>query len=202
LVEGVVFLKRQAHQRENMAASKSMNAEGETPSPVLTPRALRVLFIILILCLVAVLLNPHGARMFAYPLETLTSRAMQAYIQEWFAPDFHLLEWQPFAWLILALLASTLLARARVPLAQTLLLFALGYAALRSARNIPLFVVVAVPVLATQLAALFNWRPGAAHSAPGLIRFVNATLLALVGLAALVRVATVIANQSQVEREK
>ncbi|MCI0474671.1 MAG: hypothetical protein L0Y55_00330, partial [Anaerolineales bacterium] len=46
----------------------------------------RQLAIIFALCFVAVLFNPNGAAMYVYPFETLTSRAMQAYIQEWFSP--------------------------------------------------------------------------------------------------------------------
>src|SRR5581483_11667140 len=46
------------------------------------------LVITLAVSFVAVLLNPNGARMYSYPFETLTSPAMQRYIQEWFSPDF------------------------------------------------------------------------------------------------------------------
>lgn len=212
ILEGITCLWRQAQSREIAGSPATRGADSEVSKPPLSPRAVRAVFITLIICLVAVLFNPNGAQMFLYPFETLTSRAMQAYIQEWFSPDFHLLEWQPFAWLILALLLMSLLAHARVPLAQTLLLFVLGYAALRSARNIPLFVVVAVPVLATQLAMLFNWKP--AVNKPGLaqrralaqklgfLAYLNIALLVLVALAGLLRVITVLGNQSQVEQEK
>jgi hypothetical protein len=164
------------------------------PPPRISAHATRVLVLVLLVSLPAVLVNPNGARMVSYPFETLTSPAMQKYIQEWFSPDFHQLEWLPFALLVMATLAAALLGRARVPLAHTLLLVGLGLAGLRSARNIPLFAVVAVPVLGAQLA---SWIPLRAPKAPGprLVRLGNLVLLGLVVLAALARIAVVLSDQ-------
>lgn len=188
--EGIAFLVRR--QR----AKNSLEAE-----PALSPRNTRALLIVLALVFLAVLVNPNGARMFIYPFETLTSPAMQRYIQEWFSPDFHQTEWLPFAFLIVSLLATTLLARARVPLAHILLLCALGLLALRSARNIPLFVLVAIPVLSAQLAA---WIPLRASNTPTPrpLRIINRVIVAAFALGALLRVGGVLSNQAAVEREK
>jgi hypothetical protein len=189
-VEGIVYLYRGRTKRE------TTNTE-----PTLSPRALRSLFLVLVLSFLAVLVNPNGARMFIYPFETLTSAAMQRYIQEWFSPDFHQTEWLPFALLILSIIATSLVARARVPLAHTLLLFALGLLALRSARNIPLFALVAIPVLSAQLAA---WIPLRASKfpTPPLMRIVNAVLVGVLALVALLRIGSVLVNQPNVERAK
>ncbi len=169
--------------------------------PNLSPRHTRALLGVLILSALAVLVNPNGARMFLYPFETLTNPAMQRYIQEWFSPDFHQTEWLPFALLLVALLATTLLARARVPLAHILLLAALGLLALRSARNVPLFVLVAIPVLAAQLAA---WLPlrASPQPTPRPMQILNGVIVAIAALAALVRLGGVLANQTNVERAK
>jgi hypothetical protein len=157
--------------------------------------------IVLVLSSAAVLLNPNGARMFVYPFETLTSAAMQRYIQEWFSPDFHQVEWLPFALLLVALVGTTLLGRARVPLAQVILLVLLGLLALRSARNVPLFVLVAVPVLSIQLAAWIPLRIPVGRPSP-VVGIVNLILAGVLILAALVRIAGVLMNQPLVEREK
>ena len=189
-VEGIVFLVRK------QSAKNSLETE-----PSLSPRNTRALLIVLILSALAVVINPNGARMFLYPFETLTSAAMQRYIQEWFSPDFHQTEWLPFALLLVSLIATTLIARARVPLAHTLLLFALGFLALRSARNIPLFVLVAIPVLSTQLAA---WIPLRASNkaTPRPMQIINAAIVVILAVIAVARVASVLVNQSNVEREK
>ncbi len=189
-VEGIVFLVRK------QSAKNFLETE-----PSLSPRNTRALLIILILSALAVVINPNGARMFLYPFETLTSAAMQRYIQEWFSPDFHQTEWLPFALLLLSLIATTLIARARVPLAHILLLFALGFLALRSARNIPLFALVAIPVLSAQLAA---WIPLRAsnRATPRLMQFINTTIVVILAMIALVRVANLLVNQTNAEREK
>jgi len=189
-VEGIAFLVRKR------TANDSFNTE-----PTLSPRNTRALLVILIISTLAVVINPNGARMFIYPFETLTSAAMQRYIQEWFSPDFHQTEWLPFAFLLISLIATALIARARVPLAHTLLLFALGFLALRSARNIPLFALVAIPVLSAQLAA---WIPLRASNkpTPRAMQIINTVIVVIFTLAVLVRIDSVLANQANVERAK
>lgn len=165
--------------------------------------ASRPLFFALLLCLIAVLFNPNGATMFVYPFETLTSRAMQAYIQEWFSPDFHRIEFQPFAWLLVGTLGAMALTGKRVPLAQTILLVGFGYAALRSARNIPIFALIAAPILADQLGHLITARVNVSRAplTRG-ISLVNGLILALAIIAGGARVAVVISNQGAVERAR
>lgn len=188
--ERVPFLSRAAGRDDPVA-----------PEPTFTSRTVRHLLPILGVSALAVLLNPNGARMFVYPFETLTSAAMQRYIQEWFSPDFHQTEWLPFAFLLLALIATSLLARARVPLAHTLLIVLLGLLALRSARNIPLFALVAIPALSAQLAAWIPLR-ASAKPTPRLLQLVNSFLLGALALVALLRIGTVLLNQSSLERQK
>jgi len=171
---------------------------------------------VFVACLLVVPLNPNGATMYIYPFETLASRAMQAYIQEWFSPDFHQIQFQPFAWLLLATLAAMGLSGRRVSLTQTLLLAGFGYAALRSARNIPIFALVAAPILAEHLWSivvergwvstnLTNTCPGGRCQGKRMVRgmvIVNWLVLLLIVAAAVARVGMVVANQPNVERAK
>ncbi|HEX8651846.1 MAG TPA: hypothetical protein VF708_13485 [Pyrinomonadaceae bacterium] len=123
------------------------------PSASLWPR-LRPLCFLLVACTLAVSLNPSGARIYLYPFETLTSQAMMKYIQEWFSPDFHKLMFLPLAVLLLATFAALALSKKRVRPGELLLLSATAYASLRSARNIPFFALVAMPLLAEHS---WNW---------------------------------------------
>lgn len=111
-------------------------------------RRVRPLCFVLAACTLAVSLNPSGARIYLYPFETLTSQAMMKYIQEWFSPDFHKLMFLPLAVLMLATFAALALSKKRVRPGELLLLCATAYAGLRSARNIPFFALVAMPLLA------------------------------------------------------
>lgn len=121
-------------------------SEGESREPVLG--RVRTLTAVLVACLAAVVLNPNGARLYAYPFETLTSHAMMKYINEWFSPDFHEPMFQPFALMLLATFASMILSRERVRPSSLLMLAATAYAALRSGRNVPFFALAAMPLLA------------------------------------------------------
>jgi hypothetical protein len=111
-------------------------------------RRARALVYVFAACVLAVALNPNGVRLYLYPFETLTSRAMMKYINEWFSPDFHEPMFQPLAILLFATFALMILSRARVRPSSLLLLAATGYAALRSGRNVPFFALAAMPLLA------------------------------------------------------
>jgi hypothetical protein len=117
----------------------------------------------------ATLVNPNGFHILIYPFQTLTSPSMQQFIQEWFSPDFHQLAWQPLAILILALTGAAALAKKPISLSRLFLLMALGYAALHSMRNVPLFILVAVPFLAEQIDELVK-IPAETHFPRRLIR--------------------------------
>ena len=144
---------------------------------------LRHLGLALAACLAVVPLNPYGLRLYRYPFETLHSRAMQAYISEWHSPDFHHTRYLPLLLMILATLVLPALLPRSLRVRDLLLLSVTTYAALRSARHIPVYVLVAVPLLSrllqTQLekSRKSNLFSGAAP--PTRIKLaVNASLLA------------------------
>ncbi len=108
---------------------------------------LRALAITFLFDLLLVPLNPNGARMYLYPVETLRSDAMPKYIAEWASPNFHHAAYIPFLLLLLATTASLAWSRLRVRPRDILLLIVSTFAALSSIRLIPFFVLVAVPIL-------------------------------------------------------
>jgi hypothetical protein len=110
-------------------------------------RRARPLCLVCIACVAVVPLNPSGVRLFAYPFETLNSRTMQ-YIIEWLSPDFHQPNAQAFALLLLATFAALALSPKRARPSELLLVAVAAYASLRAWRNIPLFALVAAPLLA------------------------------------------------------
>ena len=116
-------------------------------------RRVRPLAFVFAACVAAVALNPNGVRLYAYPFETLTSRAMMKYINEWFSPDFHELMFLPLAVLLFATFAVVALSRERVRPSSVLMVAATGYAALRSGRNVPFYALAAMPMLAEH-----GWR--------------------------------------------
>jgi hypothetical protein len=134
-------------------------ASGQTPWAAVRPQIVRLGFILLT-CLTLVPLNPSGAQLYRYPLDTLRSAGMRSFINEWLPPDFHQLNYLPLflAWaaLLWALAGSRTRPKARVlfPLFMTIL------AALDAVRHIPLLVLLATPVIAAALTRVSPSRPG------------------------------------------
>jgi hypothetical protein len=106
-----------------------------------------ILMLVIAACLAVVPFNPNGFRLYSYPIETLRSRAMQAYISEWFSPDFHAAKYLLFLAMVLATLVLLLITTRRPRIREMVLLCATLLEALRSVRHIPVFVVIAVPIL-------------------------------------------------------
>lgn len=169
--------------------------------PIPAPRVKGMLWLIgmLALCLLAVVVNPNGPKMYIYPFETLTSPSMQQFIQEWFSPDFHQGEWQPLAWMILALIGFGLLSRKTSSPTRILLTLVFGYAALRSMRNVPLFVLAAVPVLSEQIGALVQLKSDNPPNSR-IFSWLNPLLVVLVTLAAGLRFVSVSGEQAKTEQ--
>jgi len=114
--------------------------------------------IVAVACTAVVPLNPNGFRMFSYPLETLRSPSMAAFIQEWASPDFHKAMFLPLALFLFLLLGALALSPKRARASEVFLVFVTGLAALRSARHIPIFALVAAPILAEQVWAVMSAR--------------------------------------------
>jgi hypothetical protein len=138
-------------------------------------------------CLALVPLNPSGAQLYRYPFDTLRSGAMRSFIVEWFSADFHQLRFLSFLLLWLALLVvlarrrNHLKARVLVPLVLT------AFLSLDAVRHIPIFVLLAVPVIAMGLPDLATAQPirPRARSVAGLIRptFAVVVLVLMAGIA-------------------
>jgi hypothetical protein len=154
-------------------------------------------------CLFAVVINPNGHRMYRYPFETLASPSIQGYISEWASPNFHTPGMQFFALLLIATFSVLALGGRRPATRDFLLLVVTAFAALRSARHIPLFTMVAIPVLAAGVESVLaerNWLAGLRVPTPGrpntALNFVVA--LGLVFFC-VVRLSTVVRHQQALE---
>ena len=137
-------------------------ANGTTPWAKARPNVIRILLAMLA-CLALVPLNPSGTQLYRYPLDTLRSPGMRLFIVEWFSPDFH--QWMYFPCLLVFLLLMAALAGSRFQIRGRVflpLLF-MFLSALDAARHIPIFMLVAIPVIAQSLSHL---SPAPQLSAP------------------------------------
>lgn len=98
-------------------------------------------------CLAVVPLNPNGLAMYTYPFATLNSAGMQTGIMEWHSPDFHMPIFHGLAVLLFLTVATLALSPKRPKPSEILLFVFFAFAVLYSMRNLPLFVLVAFPLL-------------------------------------------------------
>jgi hypothetical protein len=156
--------------------------------------------------------NPSGPSLWLYPFETLGSPAMQGYIQEWHSPNFHLYYFWPFAALVGLGGIGWAFSPQRPTWSDLLLFCGTAFAGLVSARHIPLFAVVATPIVCRHLSAVLQtmaggrWsliKPGVGNSAerplPSLLVGLNWLLAGLALVGVLVWTAnTILANETAV----
>ncbi len=119
-----------------------------------SPTRLKNLAIATAACLAVIPLNPYGTRMYWYPVKTVYSKSIEGYISEWISPNFHQGMYVPVLLLILALLIAAAISPSRPKSRELLLLSAMTLAALHSARHVPLFALVAAPILSN---LIYSW---------------------------------------------
>ena len=172
---------------------------GEEAAPP-TLKTILTLCAVLGACVLATLANPNGIHIIFYPFQTLTSQSMQQLIQEWFSPDFHQVAWQPLAWLILALIGAGMIGKKPVSPTKILLTLVFGYAALLSMRHVPLFAIVAIPILAEQIGSVVSIRSDV-QTPSRLLRWTVPVLLVCIVLVTGLRFAQVVQGQSKTEAD-
>jgi hypothetical protein len=110
----------------------------------------------LLLALVASLLNPNGFRLLGHVFGFFGNSAILAQTQEFLSPDFHTTNGKIFLAVLLLVIGALAWSRRRPPVTSLLVLLATIAFALISQRNIELFAITALPLLALHLDA--EWR--------------------------------------------
>ncbi len=159
------------------------------------------------LCTALVAVNPNGIRLYWYPFQTLGSEAMHRFIHEWFSPDFHDPTYLPLLLMLLALIAGLVLSPRCPRLRNLLLVLATIPAALRSARHVPILVLVVVPVLSEMAQAWMQQRgvlrgsskPNLGLAARTLV--FNLIVLLIFVIFTVVRVREVVSHQEETEAQ-
>jgi hypothetical protein len=101
--------------------------------------------------LLATFLNPYGPQIYVYPFTLLRHDSMLNFVQEWFSPDFHASYLKGYQLGLFLVPAALILSRRTKQPADMLLLSFWAYQSLQSRRHIPVFLILALPVLAEHL---------------------------------------------------
>ncbi len=166
---------------------------------------LRKLSVAIAACLAIVPLNPYGMRMYWYPLRTVYSKSIEGYISEWSSPNFHQSMYLPALLMLLAILVAVAISPLRLRARELLLLLVTVWAALHSARHIPLFALVAAPILSNLVHAwtrenwsLFDSVKGTSYNSA--TQLVNVIVLAAFFSFGGFRVRSIVRAQNEVEK--
>jgi len=153
-------------------------------SEVLTWPRWRKLFILSVISVFALLLNPFTIGTWTLPLTTVNIGALQDFIQEWQSPNFHELFQQPMVWLLLLTLVVIGWSGRRLDATDAVTLALFAYITFLARRNIGLFALVAAPILSRHAAAWWARTRWADRALSRGQPIVNAIILGLIVLAA------------------
>ena len=178
-------------------------AFGTTPWQEARPIVARVL-LLLLACAALVPLNPSGAQLYRYPFDTLRSAGMRSFIGEWASPDFHDGLYRPLllVWLLLLIALAGSRSRPRGRVVVPLLL--VSFAALDAVRHIPIFVLLAIPMIVAALPTAAITPLSERSITPLFLRLrplFNASIVILVGVFAVVKWVSLANNQAARETE-
>ena len=137
----------------------------QTPQPLRAAwqenrKLLGALGLCLVLCVMALGLNPHGYAMLGYAGKTLSIGILREYIQEWQSPDFHTLRAQLFLGMLFLLFVAVSASRLHPSTREVLLVVVFGSMAFLAWRNVAMFALVAAPALSRHLNASLRRLPG------------------------------------------
>lgn len=115
---------------------------------------LKTLSMVLVGCMLAVLLNPHGIWIYKFPFEIFLSPIQQQTVNDWLSPNFHQSEAVPLILLIFLTIAALALSPKRPRLSDLTFFLATLYMTLKSQRHMAILALVAAPMMADYLQ---NW---------------------------------------------
>jgi hypothetical protein len=104
-----------------------------------------------LVALLATCANPYGPAIYVYPFTLLRHNSMINFVQEWFSPDFHTAYIHGYELCLFLLPAALLVSRRGKRPADLLLLLFWAHQSLQSRRHVPIFLILALPVLADHL---------------------------------------------------
>ena len=120
-------------------------------------RKTRSLGYVLIACLLVSLVNPYGYHILLFPFRLIMESHIMDNVNEFLSPNFH--KPMPFKYLLLLLLGVLAISRRPIDFIEVALLLLFLNMALFAARYIPLFAIVATPVLSMQAESLLAVAP-------------------------------------------
>ena len=132
----------------------------------------RSIFMIGISSFAVSFINPSGYHLWATSIGYVGNKYLVDHTMEYMAPDFHLAGTWPFLFMLASLL-FLLGQGAKLKLRESILLAGWAAMSLYSARNIPLFAIIAAPILGTLIQSSLGKIPFLVKQDEGLLNIEN-----------------------------
>ncbi|SRR6266568_341189 len=120
----------------------------------------KMLALTTVACLAVSLVNPYGFHILLFPFKLTSAKYLMDFVSEFVSPNFHAAYVKTFELLLLFTIALLGRSKLRLNIIETVLLLLFTHMSLYSARYIPLFAIVAAPIIARQLQTIEDQSSG------------------------------------------
>jgi len=129
-------------------------------------KKIRLLGLITVACLFVSLINPYTYHILLFPFNLVSNKFIMDHVGEFMSPNFH--ELMPFKYLLLLMIVILAISKIKTNLIELLLILMFLNMSLFSVRYIPLFSIIAAPILLRLI------RPMLLEKSDGkLVKFLN-----------------------------
>lgn len=119
-------------------------------------KSIRHIFLVSVVSLGAVLINPNGIETWLVPFKTVNIETLRQLIDEWSSPDFHQIALQPFLWLFFLTIIAISMSPKKVDAVDLIGIIGFAYMAFLAKRNYGPFALFCAPVLVRYLGPWIN----------------------------------------------
>jgi hypothetical protein len=120
----------------------------------------RFLAMITIACVLVALLNPYGHKTLLFPFRVVQDKFLMDHIAEYLSPNFHFTSVMPFEIMLLTTIGIFAISGAKLDIIELTLMLLFGHMALFSSRHMPLFAIIAGPIVLKQAQIAFDQTDG------------------------------------------
>ena len=127
---------------------------------IIYKRKAKLLGLITIICLLVCLINPFGYHILLFPFKLVSNKFIMDHVSEFLSPNFHFHKLLPFKYFLLLMFVIFALSTVKTNLIELLLILMFTNMSLYSVRYIPLFSIIAAPILLRQLGTILARSDG------------------------------------------
>lgn len=114
--------------------------------------------LITVICLFVSLINPFGYKILLFPFKLVSNKFIMDHVVEFMSPNFH--EPSPFKYYLFLLIIILAFSKVKINLIELFLILMFTNMSLISVRYIPLFSIIAAPILLRQFRPIMNQSHG------------------------------------------